>query len=123
MRDLKPFQDVQHTEWQIGLPASAADMDVRLLIFGGDGTVHRHLSALVRLGLPVLVVRAGSGNDFARALGLRQVRDSLEAWRKFTSGLTNVRTIDLGVITPTSAGGEIRPHGTHFFSCAAGVRP
>lgn len=120
MRDLKPFQDVQHTEWQIGLPASAADMDA-LLIFGGDGTLHRHLTALVRLGLPVLVVPAGSGNDFARALGLRQVQDSLEAWRKFTSGLTNVRTIDLGVITPTSAGGEIRPHGTHYFSCAAGV--
>ena len=37
------------------------------MIFGGDGTIHRHLPALVRLQLPVLVVPAGSGNDFARA--------------------------------------------------------
>ncbi len=120
MRDLKTFQAVPHTEWEIGLPASAADLDA-LLIFGGDGTVHRHLSALVRLGLPVLVVPAGSGNDFARALGLRRVRDAREAWRKFVAGEVNLRTIDLGVITPTSTGGETPPPGAHYFSCAAGV--
>ena len=90
-------------------------------VFGGDGTVHRHLGALVRLGVPVLVVPIGSGNDFARALELRRVRDSLEAWRKFGSSCGNVRTVDLGVITPVGAG-QTRSHGTvHYFSCAAGV--
>jgi diacylglycerol kinase (ATP) len=82
----------------MGVPA-AGDAEV-VLLFGGDGTIHRHLGLLVKLGLPVLVVPAGSGNDFARALGLRRVRDSLAAWRKFCDGGENVRTIDLGVITP-----------------------
>jgi hypothetical protein len=44
-----------------------------IAIFGGDGTIHRHLSTLVDLNVPVLVVPCGSGNDFARALGLRKI--------------------------------------------------
>jgi len=120
MHDLKPFQEVPHTEWEIGLPARADGLDA-ILIFGGDGTVHRHLGALVRLGLPVLVVPAGSGNDFARALALRRLRDSLDAWRNFASDGGKVRTVDLGVIMPRGEG-QTRSDGTaHYFSCAAGV--
>jgi diacylglycerol kinase (ATP) len=96
---LKLFQKNSGPEWLMGLPATSSEADV-ILIFGGDGTVHRHLAQLVRLQLPVLVVPCGSGNDFARALNLRSVKDSLAAWRKFSSGNGNVRTIDLGVITP-----------------------
>ena len=44
--------------------------------FRRGGTIHRHLPALVRLQLPVLIVPAGSGNDFARALNLRSMRAS-----------------------------------------------
>lgn len=98
MWDLRPFQQGS-TEWVMGLPSDPADLGA-ILVFGGDGTVHRHLSALVKLALPVLVVPAGSGNDFARALGLLRVRDSLTAWRKFVAGAQNVRAVDLGVITP-----------------------
>src|SRR5271165_2787486 len=98
-RDLKPFQADSAVEWRMGMPAASDQVDA-ILLFGGDGTIHRHLGQLVRLGLPVLVVPAGSGNDFARALGLRRVRDSLSAWRKFCAGAANMRTIDLGVITP-----------------------
>jgi diacylglycerol kinase (ATP) len=65
-----------------------------------------------------LVVPAGSGNDLARALGLLRVRDSLAAWRRFVSGAKNVRTIDLGSITPLS---NVEEGKTFFFSCAAGV--
>ena len=50
----------------------------------------------------LLVVPSGSGNDFARALGLLRVRESLHAWQKFCSGRNNIREIDLGVITPLS---------------------
>ena len=96
---LKPFQTDLSTHWQIGLPSAMDEADV-IMLFGGDGTIHRHLSQLVKLGLPVLVVPAGSGNDFARALGLRRVRDSLKAWQRFCAAQGNVRTIDLGVITP-----------------------
>src|ERR1700730_3266666 len=77
-KNLKPFQTDATIDWRIGLPAVADQADI-ILLFGGDGTIHRHLSQLVKLGLPVLVVPAGSGNDFARALRLRRVGDSLVA--------------------------------------------
>jgi diacylglycerol kinase (ATP) len=125
-KHLKPFQADSSIEWRIGMPASNSDADV-ILIFGGDGTIHRHLGQLVRLGVPVLVVPTGSGNDFARAIGLRRVRDSLAAWQKFRDGALNVHTIDLGVITPIDVGkseqtaGEApAPHRT-YFCCVAGV--
>ncbi len=104
-RNLKAFQTEQTIDWQIGMPAPADRVNI-ILVFGGDGTVHRHLSQLVKLGLPVLVVPAGSGNDFARALGLGRVRDSLAAWRRFSAGQGGVRAIDLGVITPVEGGDE-----------------
>src|SRR5882762_1882990 len=112
--DLKPFQVGSKTEWLQGLPASPGDTDA-VVIFGGDGTIHRHLPALVRLQLPVLIVPAGSGNDFARALNLRFVRDSLRVWRGFESGKIPARSIDLGVIVPTAS-----PERTHYFCGVAG---
>jgi len=107
----------------MGMPASGDVADV-VLLFGGDGTIHRHLGQLVRLGLPVLVVPAGSGNDFARAIGLRGVRDSLSAWKKFCSGSANVRAIDLGLISAGESTGEApAPHeqAHRYFCCVAGV--
>jgi diacylglycerol kinase (ATP) len=139
-KELKPFQAEHNSghdlEWRMGMPASADEADV-ILLFGGDGTIHRHLGQLVRLGLPVLVVPAGSGNDFARALGLRRVRDSLAAWRRFCGSAVharpdetrpdnarpdNVRSIDLGLISPVETAGESpAPHGSRYFCCIAGV--
>ena len=119
-KDLKPFQRESSVEWRVGMPASG-DADA-ILLFGGDGTVHRHLGQLVKLGLPVLVVPAGSGNDFACSLGLRRVHDSLAAWRKFCGGSANLRAIDLGVITAvTSPGRAPSMQGTRYFCCVAGV--
>src|SRR5271155_5041932 len=83
--DLKLFEANSPTEWLQGLHASSADADA-ILIFGGDGTIHRHLPALVRLQLPVLIVPAGSGNDFARALRLRSAQDSVRVWSDFEAG-------------------------------------
>jgi diacylglycerol kinase (ATP) len=102
------------TAWIEGVPASSSDADA-ILIFGGDGTIHRHLPALVRLGLPVLVVPAGSGNDFARALNLQSSRVALRVWRGFESGKVKAQGIDLGVITPAAT-----PERTHYFCCVAG---
>jgi len=98
-RDLRPFQHDSRVEWEVGQPAQSEGLDA-ILVFGGDGTVHRHLAALVKVRLPVLIVPAGSGNDFARALGVLSLSDSVGAWRKFVGGAKNVRIVDLGVITP-----------------------
>ncbi len=130
-KDLRVFQSdlgegAKNIEWRMGVPASGDEADI-ILLFGGDGTVHRHLGQLVRLGLPVLVVPVGSGNDFACSLGLRRVRDSLAAWRQFCGGAAdsrtrNVRVIDLGVIVPLeNAGGAPPPHSPRYFCCVAGV--
>jgi diacylglycerol kinase (ATP) len=132
--ELRPFQKQAKSiiDWRIGLPAASDDADV-ILLFGGDGTIHRHLSQLVKLAKPVLIVPAGSGNDFARALGLRSVRDSLRAWQGFSGGKETLHAIDLGVITPTSA--EVvraskasdatttrSPHTLqHYFCAVAGI--
>jgi diacylglycerol kinase (ATP) len=112
--DLKPFQTGSTTEWLQGLPAASGVADA-ILIFGGDGTIHRHLPALVRLQLPVLIVPAGSANDFARALNLRSTRDSLRVWREFESGKIQARAIDLGVIVPSAS-----PEQTCYFCGVAG---
>lgn len=118
---------------KIGLPNDKSEADA-VLIFGGDGTIHRYLAELVALQLPVLVVPRGSGNDFARALKIRSMGEALEAWRQFVSGRDNVRTIDLGRIVPLEAEDGIQPphlqseasqdrqprNGT-YFCCIGGV--
>jgi len=58
-KDLKPFQTDRAVEWRMGLPSAADEADV-ILIFGGDGTIHRHLGQLVELKRPVLVVHGKS---------------------------------------------------------------
>lgn len=136
--NLKPFQDAESldgvspkTDWRIGMPAVPDQADA-VLLFGGDGTIHRHLSQLVKLKLPVLVVPTGSGNDFARALGLGSVRDSLAAWRVYRAGKNNARAIDLGVISPLesatpTAGSTLNEPArdsalaTRYFCSVAGV--
>jgi diacylglycerol kinase (ATP) len=119
-KDLKPFQQNSDANWLTDPPANSDQADA-ILIFGGDGTVHRYLPQLVELRVPVLVVPCGSGNDFARALNLKSSRDSLAAWRGFSSSGDNVRTIDLGVVTPL-AGGAPAPHRhQHYFCCVGGI--
>ena len=118
---LKPFQADKTIEWRMGIPSSRDEADV-ILVLGGDGTIHRHLGQLVKLGLPVLVVPAGSGNDFARALRLRRVRDALAAWRTFCGGAGKVRSVDLGIISAGgSADGATAPHSSRYFCCVAGI--
>ena len=111
-KDLKPFQLTRDIEWTFTISPEAS----AVLILGGDGTVHRQLRALVESQIPMLVVPRGSGNDFARALGIRKIKDAMAAWREFCAASNNVRSIDLGAIT--KAGEAAAPH---LFCCVAGV--
>ena len=96
-------------------PASAPDV---VLVFGGDGTVHRHLRVLVDMQVPALVVPTGSGNDFAHALGLNNRDRALDAWRKFCESRENLRSIDLGEIRSAV---DVRPSTVELFCCVAGA--
>jgi len=109
-RALAQFQRLAGAEWTSLL--EQADVAV---IFGGDGTIHRHLSELVELEVPVLVVPCGSGNDFARALGIKTLRDSAQAFRQFASDGSNLRSIDLGLICQPNNANQ------RYFCCVAGV--
>lgn len=114
-KELRPFQIDTGIAWQIGLPAATDSADA-ILIFGGDGTVHRNLAELARLRLPVLIVPRGSGNDFARSLGIQNKKTALRAWHQFISGGNNLRTIDLGVITSSEQSAS-----RHYFCTVGGV--
>ena len=120
-KELKPFQQNSEANWLIDLPANSDQADA-ILIFGGDGTVHRYLPQLVKLGIPVLVVPCGSGNDFAHVLHLRSFQDSLAAWRAFSLGRGNVRTIDLGLVTPLIADQDAdEVPELHYFCSVGGI--
>jgi len=121
------FQRATSVQW-----TSLVEQADVVVIFGGDGTVHRHLSALVELDVPVLIVPCGSGNDFARALKIRNVSDAVKAWHKFVAGESKARAIDLGLITgcaalerPALVGNAMLAPNTeqtpHHFCCVAGV--
>jgi diacylglycerol kinase (ATP) len=82
-----------------------------VLIFGGDGTIHRHLAGLALKQVPTLVVPLGSGNDFAHSIGISSVTASLTAWRRFCNGGENTSSIDLGTIQPID-GTSVTPVAT-----------
>ena len=81
-----------------GNELSPTDQPDAALIFGGDGTIHRHLRGLALKQVPMLIVPMGSANDFARTIGVETVEKSLAAWKRFCAVGDNVRVIDLGTI-------------------------
>jgi diacylglycerol kinase (ATP) len=70
-----------------------------LVVVGGDGLVHLGVNLVAGSPTPLGVVAAGTGNDFARNLGL-PIRDAARAVDVITRGA--VRTIDAGLATGPS---------------------
>ncbi len=84
--------------------ASGADA---VALIGGDGTVHLGAQVLAKSGMPFGVIPAGTGNDFARGVGV-PLKDPAAAADLIVAG--NTRTVDLAVakdeyITTVVAGG------------------
>lgn len=74
------------------------------LIFGGDGTIHRHLGGLALKQIPALVIPIGSANDFAQSIGMESSETAKAAWQRFCAARDNVKAIDLGTILPLDPG-------------------
>lgn len=130
-KTFKPFQQAApDSEWSGSVPDAGDHCDA-IILCGGDGTIHRHLEALVNLDLPVLIIPAGSGNDFARALGLPNLRTSLAAWQHFCKDKSNVRQVDLGVVSgiapeadpapPPQPARSSRLAAPRYFATVAGI--
>jgi diacylglycerol kinase (ATP) len=69
------------------------DVDAAL-IFGGDGTLNRYLPELIEKQIPFVIVPCGSGNDFARELGIKTHADAARAWHAFRNGECHVKRVD-----------------------------
>src|SRR5439155_2087976 len=115
--DRKALRVFQQPDWQLEQlsPRHNAAPPDALLVFGGDGTLHHQLDFLVRTLTPLLVVPCGSGNDFAKTLGLRTPSDSAELWRQFCDAKARVRKLDLGAINLLDSSSQ--PTTPEIFFC------
>ena len=118
---VEPFRDARVNIFR-GNTLEPNDLPDAVMVFGGDGSVHRVLSALAYSGIPLLVVPCGSANDFARCIGIPNRSEALRAWRRFLEYGDNVRTVDMGTVhsmsdTEPDVAGEV---GTATFADAEG---
>ncbi|QKW05617.1 diacylglycerol kinase [Streptomyces sp. NA04227] len=67
-----------------------------LFAVGGDGLVHMALQAVAGTGVPLGVIAVGTGNDFARSLGL-PVRDPAAAARLAATALAQNRAGEIAL--------------------------
>ena len=75
----------------------SGDDEITLVALGGDGTVHEVINGIkdftkVRFG----VIPTGSGNDFARGLG---IKGSVKASVERIIRVDKTKTIDLGFVS------------------------
>jgi len=87
------------------LAAIAREGAARVIVAGGDGTLHQAIQTLSGSGCALGIVPTGSGNDLARALGVPL--DPLQATHRALEATP--RTIDLGRV------------GERWFAGVAGV--
>ena len=93
------------------IAAQASEYDT-VLVLGGDGVIHEAVNGLMRLdesARPLLgVLPLGSGNDFARTLGVASRTKPADALREL-AGCGTERTFDLGFVSS-----DAEPAGTWF---------
>lgn len=85
-----------------------------VVLFGGDGTLQRHLEALIATQTPVLMVPAGSGNDFARACGTYPREVAFDALVSFAADEAFAPPADIGEL-------RFADGSRKLFSCCANI--
>lgn len=98
---------------QVGNELNAAPDCV--LIFGGDGTLNRYLGALLAVQVPVLPVASGSGNDFARAVGVPDENAALACFLSFLRGEAELLRADIASLITRDERGA--PQQKYFACC------
>lgn len=79
--------------------AVSRDADL-IIVYGGDGTISQVLNGLEGSGIPLLILRGGTGNLIADELSLPiGITESLSL---FSGGSARVRPVDLGMINQTT---------------------
>src|SRR5262245_24601855 len=83
------------TEAEAACARSIAEGAAALVAVGGDGTVHLAVQAAAGSGVPFGVIPAGTGNDFATAVGIPS--DQVAAARSLVAALGSgtIRPVDL----------------------------
>jgi diacylglycerol kinase (ATP) len=69
--------------------------DITVVACGGDGTVHLALNALPNLDIPLAVIPMGTGNDFARHLGINSPKSAIATLRSNNPVHMDMGTIEL----------------------------
>ena len=72
------------------------EKDLTVAACGGDGTFHLALNALPDLDIPLAVFPLGTGNDFARYLGLTKPAHTVSLLQRSTPHSMDMGTIALG---------------------------
>jgi len=93
------FQDISGSSYESARVNLRSALITRtpsaVITIGGDGMVHLVIQELAKSEIPLILIPAGTGNDFARSLELN-VNDPIEA---FEYALGNPTTaIDLGLV-------------------------
>jgi diacylglycerol kinase (ATP) len=116
---VEPFCDARVNVFR-GNTLESSDLPDVVMVFGGDGSVHRVLPSLAYMETPLLVVPFGCVNDFARCIGIPNQSEALRAWRRYLDRGDNVRTIDLGAVRPMADAdpGEVGPGAARTFADA-----
>lgn len=106
--DVRMLQASSYQALRADVAAALEDPPAALIVVGGDGMVHLGVEFCSRQGVPLGVVPAGTGNDFARHLGIPlDSQDAQQALLEYLKG--EPITVDHGVAT--RADGTETPFG------------
>lgn len=92
------FVDISGTSYEsasANLKNAIADSSVSgIILIGGDGMVHLAVQEVANRNIPMLLIPAGTGNDFARSLNLNLKKPVLNLELLFTKP----KSVDLGKV-------------------------